>query len=473
MNDPNSGRHDEARFLRRILWVSCGTIVLFTLLFLVRTRPARVVVTEVTLPGGSRLAVRAVSEGTEHSIKIPYRRQGLLTRTQAKFQDTYTTPGASTVIWLTREADDGTFMDFRWFRRCELVRTDHSVVGADQYRRVEERANGSSSSSTDESGFFDAIPFGTPSAALALSVLRIELPALRRDGSSFELRLLDGSNKAVISIPVPYPEREVPPPTWIPESLPATHSDGDLEVTLTGLKVEPRDEGGMILQPQINVVHGGSPSQTWDVRYSLSDELGNLSTPWACRLSPREPAWKLSLTLDQRADGRLTPEERHRLDLRAISPPGQMQPWQSRHDVNGVTVELLGIGGMGPCEFQIAGSESRFKTSPWKPGMMVSGVSKSCSSRVCDVEFSSGHPFVITRELSNPQMSVRLVIRNQEGTVLPTRSEGAVDEMRLWFFDPDSETREIEVEMIVQKYRHVEFLIAPPVGSKSTPDAKE
>jgi len=472
MNDPNEGRRDDTRFLRGMLWVSCGTIILFTLLFLVRARPTRIVVTEVPLPGGSRLAVRAVSGGTEHSVKIPYRRMGLLTRQQAKFQESCTTPGASTVIWLTREADDGTFLDFRWFRRCELVRTDHPVVGADRYRRVEERANGSSTSSTDESGFFDAIPFGTPSPALDLSVLRIELPALRRDGYSFELRLLDGSGKAVVSIPVPYPDREIPPPTWIPESLPVTHSDGDLEVTLTAVKAEPRDEGGITLQPQIQVVHGGTPSQTWEARYSLSDELGNRSTPWACRLSPREPAWKLSLTLDQRADGRLTAAERHRLDLRAISPPGQMQPWQVRHEVNGVTVELLGIGGTGPCEFQIAGSESRFKTSPRKPGLMVSGVSKSCSSRICDVEYSSGHPFVITREIANPETSVRLVIRNQKGTVLPTRGEGAVDEMRLWFFDPDSETREIEVEMIVQKYRHVEFLIAPPVGSDSK-DAKE
>jgi hypothetical protein len=180
-------------------------------------------------------------------------------------------------------------------------------------------------------------------------------------------------------------------------------------------------------------------------------------------LSPVESAWKLKLTLAQIPSGRLLPEETMKLSPISLAPAKQLVNLSETHTINGMSISLVALGGQGPMNFTLPGSFSTYKTGKFQPGSDSDGMSSSGSPGRSDIEFTSGHPFLMTDlNWGGTDMSVQLVFRDQNGEVLPQRGGGGTEGKMLYIFEPKSTSKSIEVEFIVQKQRHVEFLIAPP-----------
>lgn len=460
-NDTHASRREERWFLFRLLLITVLIIAGSTLLIVLRQQWARRSDVFLTLPNGTVLTLRAISVGTSHSAQIPYAMERRLLGRADKYVDNLTTQAPRLVLWLGNEDSSGQPLEMKWFRRATIVVSDSESVPARNYHLIRRDRRGGSSSSTDDGGFSDAEALGS-SNPCSLSLVRLELPLIRPTGPSLALRVEDGTDTILGTLEVPAHTLTFPAPTWVPDTLPATRSDGNLEVTLNSVTAARLDRGAWQIKPELSLRHDGEPSDSWISRFQLSDELGNTSAAWSCNLSRREPAWKLNVTLEQRPDGKLRPEDHRRLPARAVSPPGQLTRLSETYRVNGIDVSLIGWGGTGPQEFQLPQSTARITTGEYRPGQGSSGMSTSCRGNTCDIELISGHPFLATSIVMTDDTSIQIVFRGSEGNILPHRGMSSQGPIQFWFFEPEQVTSPVEIEIIVQKFRHAEFLISPP-----------
>jgi hypothetical protein len=154
-------------------------------------------------------------------------------------------------------------------------------------------------------------------------VVGIRLDAFPRREGKFKLRLQewnsrDGRQTVRDAFTISNPARGHFP-TWYPDPLPMTQSDGDLDVTLTKLAAgaqtpfqRNRDEPGDAMNKGVQVAfdaqQNGHPATNWQaVQVITSDATGNRISGWVNQVSqgndpmtvyqwglwPDEPAWKV------------------------------------------------------------------------------------------------------------------------------------------------------------------------------------
>ncbi len=462
--EPISGKHEERRFVLRLVLLLILLIAGFLLLAAFRSQTSTSPFPRVKLADGTWLVARAVSVGKSHSIEIPYPIEVRVRRWQRGHTATESTQTDRMMIWLTHENDRGDLLDLDWFGRCELVVAGDLNVSPIHFNRQKFQGNGSSGTGTGSTGFSDATPF-KPSAKTQMTLIRFDLPLVRPRGKTMRLDVYDGAKQVVAQLEIPYPTLpNASLDDWRPQPLPATKSDGNVDVTLTSVKYSSNSSHSRLsVSPQLEFVHDDHASIKWVAWHELLDPLGNISQAWNCDLSLLEPAWKLRLTMYQSAGGRFLPEETMKLQPRALTAAKKLVLLSETQTINGTQVSLLGLGGQGPVEFTLPNSTSQYKTKAYEPGQVWTGMSSSCSGNKCEVDFSSGHSFLITNNSTgDTQGHLQMVFRDQSGAELPQRGSSGIGAMTFWFFEPKPDSTAIEVEIIAQKYRHAEFLIAPP-----------
>jgi hypothetical protein len=419
----------------------------------------------VKLPDGSWLVARQVTVGKAHAIEIPYPLAEQFQRWQQSYKQAYTTSEDRTVVWLMRENDRGERLDLDWVKRVEIDVGDPRPFTPREYHRQNIRANRNNvGSGTGSSGFSDAQTFGA-ATPMEIALIHFDFPLLRPRDGMMVVKVFDGSDTLITELPLPY----LPPPSlsteeWRPDPLPASRTDGNLTVTLNGVDFfETTENNGVYVSPRLTYEHDGMASTTWGATEVFHDLLGNQSYAWNCDLSPAESAWKMQLRMTQRPDGRFLPEETKKLPARPLTPAQQVDLVSETHKVNGRSVSIVGLGGQGPLDFTLPKSNSHFKTGEYQPEQYGTGMTSTCNNNRCDVEFSSGLPFLITNDSGGQQDSyVAIVFRDQNGEILTQRGSSGAQGVWFWFFDPKPTSTSVEIEIIVQKYREAEFLIAPP-----------
>jgi hypothetical protein len=462
--DPIPAKREERWFLVRLATLFLVTILVFVLLMSLRSRANYSKYPRVKLSDGTWLVARSVTIGTSHPLNIPYPIDVQFRRWQRAHHESHSTQSNRMVVWLTHENDRGEMLDLNWFGRCKLIAADDYQVNPEHYHRQTNQPNSSSGAGTGHTGYTDANPFGT-SKKVQLAVVRFDLPMLRPKDGAMKLDVYDGTGQVVAQLSLPYPElKTILREEWQPDPLPASRSDGNLNVTLTSVDYKRyQSDHGIQVSPRLEFSHDGQPSTAWVVSHELQDLLGNVARTWNCDLSPHEPAWKVRLTMHQSPAGRFLPEEVKRLPPKPLPAAKQVTFLTGSHTVNEIPVSLVGLGGQGPIQFTLPNSSTTFKTGIYHPGQSSMGMSSSCSGNVCDVELSSGHPFLMTSESQfGTDGNIQIVVRDQSGEVLPARGNSSAQGLTFWFFEPLPTSTSIEIEIIAQKCRHAEFLIAPP-----------
>ena len=420
----------------------------------------------VKLSDGTWLVARAVTVGTKHACEISYPLEVQISRWRRSYTEATTTNSDRMLIWLTRENDKGDALDLKWFAWAELVVSEDFTIPASTYNTQHQVKNGSSGSGTGNSGFSDAKTLGGKATKQVVALARCEFPLVRPQQGKLRLNVYDGSKSVVAVLEIPYPKLPTEPTDdWQIDSLPVTKSAGNLDVTLKGMDYSQHqwNHGALSVNPKLEFLHDGQPSQTWSSNAELFDALGNQSNAYQCELSPLEPVWKMRLTLTQPATGRFLPEETGSLPPLALTPAKQLALHSTRHTINGTEIELVGLGGQGPLEFTLPNSNSTVKTKAYEPGQQGSGMSSSCSGTRCDIEFSSGRPFLVTRDPGvQGSPNVQLIVRDQDGDVLPQSGPSGTQGLWFWFFDPKPTSTAVTFEFIVEQRRYVEFFITPP-----------
>jgi hypothetical protein len=463
-DDNGSGVREERWFVVRMILLLAFCIAAFVGLVFVRGQfSGSVGLPRTRLPDGTWLVARGVTVGTNHVVDIPYALKVQMNRWDRGHHQSTSTNTPRMAIWLTRENDRGEFLDLNWFKRCELILGEGDRAIPNTYHYDSVRDYGSGSSGTGSDGYSDAQPFGSNSS-MDMALIYFDLPLVRPNGTPMILRVYDGSGAVVAELPLDRPAlTTIVDEVWEPDPLPATRTDGNLSVTMTGFKKYPREDWQLpSLAPQLTFVHDGQESKTWVASHQFVDQLGNVSNSWNCDLSNQEAAWKMQLTMTQTANGRFLPEETTRLPSIPLTKARTFAQVSQSWTLNGASVSLLGLGGTGPLEFTLPSSTAEFRTAPWQPGQHSGGMSSRSNGSLIEVDFTSGGAFLVTREiLRKGDSEVQLVLRDQEGTILPTNLS-STEGLSFWFFDPKPTTTSIEVELIVQKYRHAEFIVAPP-----------
>lgn len=462
--EQTSSKREERWFAARLLLLFVIVLAGFFGLMAIRGNVTSSKYPRVKLPDGSWLVARQVSVGKNHAIEIPYPLGTQFRRWQKSYKQSQTTSDDRTVIWLIRENDRGERLDLDWLKRVELDIADARPMKPKQYHRQSIQAQSSSGSGTGSDGFSDAKPFGS-ATQMEIALVHFDLPLLRPHEGKLGIKIFDGADVLIAELPIAYPLLpNLSTEEWQPDPLPASRTDGNLTVTLNGVEFfESSDVGGIHVRPRLTYVHNDVATTTWSAVEEFHDLLGNKSYAWNCDLSPAEPAWKLDLRMSQRPDGRFLPEETKKLPLRPLTPARQLDVVSETHQVNRLPVSIVGMGGQGPLDFTLPNSTSHFKTAAYQPNQYGSGMSTSCSNNKCEVEFSSGLPFLITSDGYGQQDSyVTIVLRDQNGEVLEQKGSSGTERLLFWFFQPKPTSTAIEIELIVQKYRHAEFLIAPP-----------
>jgi hypothetical protein len=459
-----SSKREERWFAARLLFLFVGVVAgLFGLISL-RGNITSSKYPRVKLPDGSWLVARQVTVGKIHAIEIPYPLGVQLRRWQQSYKQPHMTSEDRTVVWLMRENDRGERLDLDWLKRVEIDVGDPRPISPHQYHRQNVQTNSGSGSGTGSTGFSDAKPFAA-ATPMEIALIHFDFPLLRPRDAKMIVKVFDGSDTLIAELPLPY----IPPPSlsteqWEPDPLPASRTDGNLTVTLNGVDFfETSENNGVYVRPRLTYVHDGTASTTWGATEVFHDLLGNQSYAWNCDLSPAESAWKMKLRMTQYTNGRFLPEETKKLPARPLTPARQLDVVSETYKVNEHSVSIVGMGGQGPLDFTLPNSNSRFKTAAYQPEQYGTGMSSSCSNNRCDVEFSSGQPFLITSGSFGEQDSyVTIVFRDQDGELLPQRGSSGTQGLLFWFFDPKPTSTSVEIEIIVQKYRQAEFLIAPP-----------
>ena len=462
--ESNDARREERRFLLRLIVLIAAGIGVFVLLTMFRGSGGNSQFPRVQLADGTWLVVRGVTTGTKHSIEIPYPFEIQLSRWTRSYTNDRSTDSNRMMIWVTHENHRGEVLGLDWFARCQLVTGDGEQTNPREYHRQVIQGAGSTGAGVGSTGFSDATKY-SPSKPLQMAIVNLNLPLQRPREGMMTLDVFDASGQIVAQLKLPYPAISEPiPDDWEPDPLPATRTVGDLTVTLDSVKYSSYPgQSNLSVQPQLKFLHGGQPSTTWSGSPQISDPLGNSCSAWDCDLPRSEKAWKLKVSLAQSASGRFLPSESRRLPLIPLTPAKQLKLLTKTETVNDVPVSIVGMGGAGPFEFTLPQSFSHFKSGEYKPGQYGAGISTRCSGTRCDVDLTSGHPFVVTGDPTPGQGEVvELVFRDQAGELLKRYGLSGTDGVRFWYFEPAPTTTDIEIEIICQKLRTVEFLIQPP-----------
>ncbi|MEI8378810.1 MAG: hypothetical protein WCJ09_01690 [Planctomycetota bacterium] len=459
---PQSSLREERWFLVRIGFLFVLGIALYLGAIVLKSQfSAENNYPRVQLSDGTWLVCRVVTIGKKHELVFPTSLGEQIVRRKRGETETVSTSKQQMVIWLTHENDQNEFYDLNWFKRCELTLADDSPVQPNQYHLKRDQGG----HGTSGGGYSEAKPFGSITTKSGRSYVTCEFPVPRSNAGRMQLDIFDGADQLVARFPLPYPDDSIDVPNdWVPDPLPTTHSDGNLSVILKGVTFpRPEKRRGLTVIPQLEFLHDGQPSQTWNAQQELLDQLGNSCYAWECNLSPRESAWKLRLTLSQNPAGRFLPEESKTLDPMAVELAGQASfPTAMNHTVNGVTLSILGLAGPGPVNFTLPGTGTQVISKTFQPGERNSGMSSQCNGTSCKIELSSGQPFMVTNTPWGPDHSIQLVIRDQAGEVLEQRGSTSAQGVAFWFFEPKPTSTSIQLQIIVQKFRRVEFLLAPP-----------
>lgn len=297
-----------------------------------------------------------------------------------------------------------------------------------------------------------------------------EGPFPRRD-PTLHMRLFElQTDRLLFDLHVPNPGYKPTFDEWVPEPVPATQTAAPVTVTL---KRGPADIPAKYLREEDIEITSTDPrwTATRPQRHVwLTDATGNKAYQFS-DLSPFEPAWKLHVRVRRNAAAEFSPDEVWRTKL--VTLPAAL------------TAERLKLGGVaGGVEFstnyvtsagEVHDDGTELTVTPASGGnSSSSGTMKGKAYTTVD----SPLPFFqLSHSMLDEETELVIVVKDQAGRTLTNDRSNSVTygtsgiSSRRVQFQPTPETTEVQLEVIVNRGRTFEFLVAPrkPDATKVTP----
>ena len=379
-------------------------------------------------------------------------------------------------IWLSRR--DGQrperHLDFDWWARCVVVDENGWEV-EDDSPGLRGFGNGGS---TGTSG---SRPLSVNSSGTRYEriIAHSTLPRIRHAGGAFKLRVYNFDDELVAELDVPDPAPPTAIPEWTPSPLPATASDGDLTLQLNNVtsQVYTWTSNQRIVE-NVNIslatefLQDGQKTEEWLVSSSqLSDALGNESQTYGCRLSPFEPAWKLSIRAFRTSAARFDDNEKWTAAELTLPEADQGLLISDSAAVGSgpASVGIMAIGGSGTVEYSGLGASGTNSSYGGQAGSETfnirhdspytfGGTPPSTTTRV---ECKLPH-LVLKVDGLDLNQSLTLTAVDDQGRDVKTHGPYGIAELQFFFFAPPEGATSVTPIVIVQDGRNFEFLVKPP-----------
>ncbi len=177
-------------------------------------------------------------------------------------------------------------------------------------------------------------------------VTGFRLSAFPRRQKNFRVTVVDDAGEELGFVTVANPFfREYP--EWRPEALPATRTNGPVALTLAELEIRPV-LWGYHVSPKWRIASADprwSQAKLEPYGFKVMDATGNESGVQA--LSPSERAWRIHTWIHRTRPEDFEPGERHRLAEIPVPGPGQVVPFRTRTNLQGVQLDFLCLSGPG------------------------------------------------------------------------------------------------------------------------------
>ena len=292
-------------------------------------------------------------------------------------------------------------------------------------------------------------------------VMLISEGSFPRREPTLHMRLFEqGTERLLFDLHIPNPGYKPSFDEWIAEPVPATQTVAPLTVTL---KRGPADIPAKHLREEDIEITSTDPrwTATRPQRHVwLTDATGNRAYDFS-GLSPFEPAWKLHVRVRRNAAAEFSPDEVWRTKL--IKLPAAL------------TVERLKLGGLaGGVEFS-----TNYVTSPGEvhddgtdltvtPGSGGNSSSSGTMKGKAYTTVDSPLPFFqLSHSMLDEETDLVIAVKDQAGRTLTNDRSGSViyhtsgiSSQRIQF-QPAPDTTEVQLEVIVNRGRTFEFLVAP------------
>jgi hypothetical protein len=298
------------------------------------------------------------------------------------------------------------------------------------------------------------------------AILGFKLESFPRREKTFRLRIPDqsGAHVAEFVINNPFPSTNYP--TWTPEALPITKTNGDVQVTLSGLKVVT-NWWGKYCNADYKVESSDSSWTTRESTYQwFTDATGNKG-PY---LSPKESALKFHMQF-YRPNGAEFPTNLI-WTLPQLSVPNAvcLTNLHASNTVDGIPIWVPIFCGGGV--LAVSNGVYYSVRGPVSQAVTV-GTSWSSDGSNTVETFGCVHPFAVVETGNLPQSTVITVrFRNSEGHLLssqnktgsfgvPVNPEGRTQRQCLELMDTNVDT--VSLEIVVNRPKEFEFIVKPPV----------
>jgi hypothetical protein len=256
-----------------------------------------------------------------------------------------------------------------------------------------------------------------------------------------------------------------PFPKWVTEELPATHSDGDLLITLNRLRYRGGSDSPNV-STEFTVRQNGEPTKEWDDKsVRLSDATGNVGWSFLCT---NEPAWQISANFYRTAAASFDEKEIWRLPKMRAPTNGEGITFNQSTSLNGAQLTLLAFAGAGTYTISNGVFLSSSATIAGNQWSISSGSDKAGSYNVVRVAQKTPLLLVQANGLTGDD---RLLIRAKDakGKIIAAEDHGSANDMHTFQFGKAIPAEELDLEFIINKPRHAEFIVKPPTAEPKTP----
>ena len=292
----------------------------------------------------------------------------------------------------------------------------------------------------------------------------------RRD-SSLQMRCYEEqTDRLLFDVKFPNPFYAPNFTEWVPETIPATRTVAPLTVTL---KHGPAEIPHPYLRDEDLEIQSTDPRWTNtrpNRHFWLTDATGN-RTYRLDGLSPFEPAWKIGLCIRRHPQAEFGSDEVWRTGRFSVPAALSAERLNLKREIAGVE---LGVSMLSSCGIVSDEGDALTMSPTEQSGRGTSFDSGILKGRAYS-RIHSGLPFFhVTNSTVDSDTELIMTVRDQSGTKISvengiTYGRNGGGSFRVIQFEPTPESCEIELEIIVNRGRTFEFLVAPRSPASTLP----
>jgi WD40 repeat protein len=437
--------------------------------------PQTMGIATATMPDGTILVLEQVTVAP-HSFDVEMPLSPGFTFFPTRRVENLTAYGSDVgmALWFSRRDARRTdrYLDFEWWARCVVVDENGWEV-QDDNPGIHGFGNGGSSGSSGSR----PISVNSSGTKYERIIAHSTIPRIRHQGGTFKLRVYNFADEVVAEFDVPDVRLPTPIPEWTAPPLPVTASDGNVTMQINNVTSNVytwNSSQGIEENVQINLAteffEDGQPAPHWYMSScQLSDALGNTSYQYGCKLSPFEPAWKVSARAFRTEDAVFTDDEKWTataLDLPAADTGMLISETRSFGPAQVVIAALGGGGSTKYTSLGGAGTNSSYGGTAGEATFSIdhdSNYSYSGARTPSTTQIDCALPHLVLRIESMPDNhSVELLVTDDQQQPVKSHGPYQISEMYFWFFEPAEGARSITPTVILQEGRNFELLIKPP-----------